>query len=177
MSEQKILLNSSTRKAICRVEKDSASLIVHRDAGSMHTSYTDNLSKLSAVFTFDGELFTSKIYERAFRVSLKDLLRQRRDRPSMPTRVDEIDAAPRAHSKARTLEIEILLLSSIFEIRKTDHTADGGTTGAMPASKSTLLKQMRILYGNGISEKERESWKWIVFDNVYWFFCRQLDLI
>lgn len=110
--QKKILLKASTRKAIQRVEKDSASLIVHRDSGSVRTSYTDNMSKLSAVFAFDMELFTSKIYERAFRASFKDFLRQRRERPAQPTDLQESRASldPRLMPQAK-----IILLGEIFQ--------------------------------------------------------------
>lgn len=37
---------------------------------------TDNLSKLSAVFDFDQALFSSNVYQRAFRGSIKQILRQ-----------------------------------------------------------------------------------------------------
>lgn len=60
------------------IRKDSASLIVHSDRSSLLTSYTDNLSKLSVRFDFDGELFSSKVYESVFRGPVKRSLRFRR---------------------------------------------------------------------------------------------------
>lgn len=47
------------------MEKDSESLIVLYDANSRLSHRTDTLSKLSMVFQFDGELFRSRVYERA----------------------------------------------------------------------------------------------------------------
>ncbi|PVH95215.1 hypothetical protein DM02DRAFT_571625, partial [Periconia macrospinosa] len=60
--QQKLLEAPKMRKTIDSVQKDTASLIVNRDASSLHTTQTDNLSKLSMMFAFDGELFGSKVY-------------------------------------------------------------------------------------------------------------------
>jgi hypothetical protein len=71
-----LLVKSKARKTFKRAEADSASLIVHRDNTSLITKWTDNLSKISAIFEFDQEILSSPAYERALRVSWKDALRQ-----------------------------------------------------------------------------------------------------
>ena len=77
MSEQRQLLEKpKSRKSIERVKADSASLLVHRDSASFISRWTDNMSKLSHVFNFDTVLLSSRVYERIFRNSLKQSVRQ-----------------------------------------------------------------------------------------------------
>ena len=79
LSEQKRLLEkSSSRKTFQKTKIDSASLIVLRDDSSFITRLTDNFSKLSLVFDFDPQLFSSTVYQRHVRGTLKEhILRQR----------------------------------------------------------------------------------------------------
>jgi hypothetical protein len=70
---------------------DSASLFVHRDSASLISQWTDNLSKLSAVFSFDRELFVSKVYERAIRGSVKKALRRQQGDTQARMRSQAID--------------------------------------------------------------------------------------
>ena len=94
----KVLTKSSTRKAIESIRKDSESLIVHRDRDSLLTRYTDNLSKLSMVFGFDGDLFASKVYQSVIRNRLKNTIRSRppapMEEPLQPLKVSHSDEQP-----------------------------------------------------------------------------------
>jgi hypothetical protein len=65
------LEQKSTRAVFRKVETDSASLIVLRDASSSRSVVSDTLSKLSWVFGFDKELRSSKVYDRAWRNNLR----------------------------------------------------------------------------------------------------------
>jgi guanine nucleotide-binding protein subunit alpha len=38
--------------------------------------------------------------------------------------------------------------------------------GAGDSGKSTVLKQMRLLYAHGFSRSEREEWRAIIFNNA-----------
>ncbi|KAF2797465.1 hypothetical protein K505DRAFT_358428 [Melanomma pulvis-pyrius CBS 109.77] len=50
----------------------------------MKSQFSDNLSKLSKVFVFDTTVFSSRIYQRVFRGSLKESLRRKQDtRPTL----------------------------------------------------------------------------------------------
>jgi hypothetical protein len=69
--QKQFLEKPKTRTALRRVEKETVSLIVHRDEASLRSTYTDNLSRLSMIFDFDNELFLSNVCERAFRSALK----------------------------------------------------------------------------------------------------------
>ena len=80
--QQQVLTKPSTRKALENVRKDSESLIAHRDKDSLLTRYTDNLSKLSRVFSFDGVLFGSKVYQSVIRDRLKLSIRSESSQPS-----------------------------------------------------------------------------------------------
>ena len=63
-----------TRKVLKRAQADSISLYVQRDTSSISSKWTDNLSKISRVF--DSNVFSTKVYERVFRGSVKDALKQ-----------------------------------------------------------------------------------------------------
>jgi hypothetical protein len=77
MAEQKLLLEKPrTRRILRNAKADSASLFVHRDTTSRMSRLTDNLSKMSVVFDFDPVVFSSNVYHRVFRGSLKNSLRQ-----------------------------------------------------------------------------------------------------
>lgn len=38
--------------------------------------------------------------------------------------------------------------------------------GAGESGKSTILKQMRLIYATGFSKQEREEWRAIIFSNI-----------
>lgn len=123
--EQRALLEkSSSRKILNRVEKDSASLIAHRDTASLVSRCTDNLSKLSLVFGFDGELFLTKVYDRAHRASVKATLRrQQYDTTSVKNRIsykknEEIEKTIRADRKTQGREVKILLLGTSRAVQR-----------------------------------------------------------
>jgi hypothetical protein len=76
MAEQKQLLEKSkTRSILLSARADSASLFVHLDATSFRSRLTDSLSKMSKVFDFDSAVFSTGVYHRVFRGSLKYRLR------------------------------------------------------------------------------------------------------
>ncbi|KAH0551029.1 hypothetical protein GP486_007614 [Trichoglossum hirsutum] len=60
----------------------------------------------------------------------------------------EIDRMIRADERKRAKEIKLLLL------------------GAGESGKSTILKQMRLLYASGFSKNEREDYRCIIFSNI-----------
>jgi hypothetical protein len=76
-AQQRYLETSKNRKVLHRAKADSVSLYVHRDSASLTSKMTDNLSKISRVFEFDSDVFSTGVYERAFRGSVKDLLKRR----------------------------------------------------------------------------------------------------
>ena len=39
-------------------------------------------------------------------------------------------------------------------------------TGAGESGKSTVLKQMRLIYAQGFSRPEKEEWRAIIFNNI-----------
>src|SRR3954470_8380791 len=39
-------------------------------------------------------------------------------------------------------------------------------TGAGESGKSTVLKQMRLIYAQGFSKSEKEEWRAIIFNNI-----------
>ena len=75
--QQRVLGTNKTRKVLDRAKADSISLYVHRGSASLTSKMTDNMSKISRVFEFDSNIFSTGVYERAFRGSVRDLLRRR----------------------------------------------------------------------------------------------------
>ena len=76
LTEQKALLEQRpVRKALLKMQSDSASLIVHRDGDSRITSRTmaSMVSRLSEMFDFDTELFSTTIY----RTWMKGVVKER----------------------------------------------------------------------------------------------------
>jgi hypothetical protein len=86
LSEQnRQLVTTKARKVLKRAQADSVSLFVQRDTASFTSKMTDNLSKISRVFEFDRDVFSTSVYERAFRGSVKQALKQPRDlNPPVP---------------------------------------------------------------------------------------------
>ena len=115
ISEQKGLLEqSSTRKVLRQIEIDSASLFVNRDTASFISNWTDNLSKLSATFSFDRELFVSKVYERALRGSVKEALRQQQSDTEAIRRSRAIDRDITRDRKKMIYDVRGLLLGDDY---------------------------------------------------------------
>jgi hypothetical protein len=75
LEQKRLLEKRSTRAAFRKVERQSASLIVHRGSSSYRSGLTDTLSKLSWIFGFDDELRNSQVYDRAWRSSVRTGLR------------------------------------------------------------------------------------------------------
>lgn len=93
MSDQKRLLERPRTRRILRSAKaDSESLFVHQDTGSFKSRLTDNLSKMSVVFDFDPAVFSSGVYHRVFRGSLKYSLRQQRRQPYTRTQSHDVES-------------------------------------------------------------------------------------
>jgi hypothetical protein len=106
LGEQKCLLEKSkTRKVIGRMQMNSSSLYVNRDSASITSRVTDNLSKLSVVFDFDSEIFSSRIYQQVLRASAKNDLRQQQKRGTHPDNHEPREERPRGKG-----EIKIILL-------------------------------------------------------------------
>jgi hypothetical protein len=103
MAEQKRLLEKpKTRRVLQRAKADSASLFVHRDTASFMSRVTDNLSKMSLVFDFDPALFSSGVYHRVFRGSLKYRLRQQQHQHALD-RLSELHPQHEQHDSAHEM--------------------------------------------------------------------------
>jgi hypothetical protein len=84
MTEQKQLLEKpKTRSILLSAQADSASLFVHQDATSFRSRLTDSLSKMSNIFDFDSAVFSTSVYHRVFRGSLKYRLRQQQQQQQL----------------------------------------------------------------------------------------------
>src|ERR1700761_8717790 len=101
---------------------------------------TDQLSKLSLVFTFDKELFISKVYERTLRGSLKRSLRIESEHRNSMKRSQEIDRELKEDSRQLSRVCTVLVLGS----------ADSG--------KDDIIRQMKI-HQVGYSEEEKRMYR------------------
>ncbi|KAK1831520.1 hypothetical protein QBC39DRAFT_258822 [Podospora conica] len=120
LTEQKALLEQRpVRKALLKIQSDSASLIVHRDGDSRITSRTvaSMVSRLSEMFDFDTELFSTAIY----RTWMKGVVKERHGHSHSHSRAkSEAPKRPshggqRPHHKSPT-RYEHLRLSSYIDI-------------------------------------------------------------
>ncbi|KAG8525553.1 uncharacterized protein KY384_009197 [Bacidia gigantensis] len=155
LSEQQSLLEkSSTRKLFGQTENDSASLIVHRDSLSFSSPFSDNLSKLSRIFPFDRELFTSKVYEQVFRGSLKATLRRHRTDSMLVEareRSEAIDRHLKRDEETSRREEKVLLIGTtacatqvvLQKMRAFHHLHHGEATPySLPALPSKAADQL-----------------------------------
>lgn len=86
----------------------------------------------------------------------------------------ELDRNIRQDEKRMAKEVKLLLLGKISE-RVGEQAAAGrwmsqwltaSFTGAGESGKSTVLKQMKLIYTQGFSKNEKMEWKPVVFNNV-----------
>ena len=131
---------------------DTASLVVHRDTDSFITQISDNLSKLSAVFTFDRELFVSKVYERALRGSVKESLKIQQGHLDFVK-----ESLKRSKAIDRELESDRLRLKTEYKVL---------LLGSSSSGKERMVKEMKILHQNGYTTEELISYRLAVYKNV-----------
>ena len=147
------------------MELDTASLFVHRDTDSFITRMTDNLSKLSVVFTFDRELFISKVYERAFRGSVKESLKllQKDDAKAMK-RSQATDRRPEGSVKESFMlcreDIDALKKSQALDRqieedwRQLRRECKVLVLGSEDSGKDRIIKKMKIIQNGYFGELE-----------------------
>lgn len=128
-SEQKDLLEAEqSREVFKKVKDDSSSLVVIRDSASLlsaSTNTTENSSKLSMRFMFDGELLQSKVYQGTIRSLLRramhgatatgsitlqsNLYKSPEERKEMKTRSRHIDRILHRDKLIENREFQILV--------------------------------------------------------------------
>lgn len=92
------------------------------------------------------------------------------------TRSRELDKILKADEKRMAKEVKLLLLGMLPRTRAptNKHACDAGldrtnwqfATGAGESGKSTVLKQMKLIYATGFSKTEKLEWKPVVFNNI-----------
>ncbi|KAK0735955.1 hypothetical protein B0T21DRAFT_365983 [Apiosordaria backusii] len=149
LSEQRQLLEApTTRTAIAAMEKDSASLIVHEDRTSICTVETDTLSRLSAIFPFDNQLLTTKVYGRAWRTTLLDHVHRRTRR----TASDATTVVPAKTFMTVPIHLDQNRRNSTSNIPITPSSPSKSKvkillSGTGGSGKTTLLRQAQIVWG------------------------------
>jgi guanine nucleotide-binding protein subunit alpha len=92
-----------------------------------------------------------------------------RKEESGTARSRELDKIIRSDEKRLSREVKLLLLgmSALPLATAIDTTiADSFPTGAGESGKSTVLRQMKLIYAQGFSKNEKLEWKPIIFNNI-----------
>ncbi|KAF2105557.1 hypothetical protein BDV96DRAFT_560251 [Lophiotrema nucula] len=76
-AQSRVLVMPASRKKLDALKQYSASLVVLRDEESFISRSTENSSKLSMIFEFDGELFSSRVYRNPIIFSLRNRRKRR----------------------------------------------------------------------------------------------------
>jgi len=155
---------------IQKVKDDTSSLYVQRGSVSLHskaTRYTDTLSKISRSFEFDRELFTSKVYEKALKLSLKntvDALR-RQAGPTLTMR--------NVSTSARSPEME--------KSQSLDRKLEKEFTRREPACRAVILgdsdhaqaflNETKLRHGNGFTNEELREYEFVIRTNIWNIMC------
>uniref|UniRef100_A0A0D2XXT8 GNA-3 g protein alpha subunit GNA-3 n=1 Tax=Fusarium oxysporum (strain Fo5176) TaxID=660025 RepID=A0A0D2XXT8_FUSOF len=87
--QNRILQQPKIIQALQDMDRDTASLIVHRDSDSIVTATSVNSSRWSVQFAFDRELFITKVYEKWIR-KLATTRRTNSHRPEDSTQQDHL---------------------------------------------------------------------------------------
>ena len=153
------------------MEIDTASLFVHRDTDSFITRMTYDSSKLSIIFGFDTQLFISKVYERAFRSSMKKSLRVRNvDHTAM-----KISRPFRAHgtehprvqvddeAAKNSQEIDLRLQR---DMRRLIRECKVLALGTAKSGKGEIIRNMKILE-SGESDKDLLMFRREIRQNLF----------
>jgi G-protein alpha subunit len=122
------------------MEADTASLFVHRDNDSFINQMTDNLSKMSIVFTFDWELFISKVYERVLRNSVKESLKLQKEDANVMKRSHAINQPPEGSIKG-----SLKLQKEDAKVMKRPHAIDQPPEGSIKGSLKLQREDTKVM--------------------------------
>lgn len=96
----------------------------------------------------------------------------------------EIDRLIRQDEKKMAREVKLLLLGKYTQsahhtvkchLESSQCSSHTRYAGAGESGKSTVLKQMRLIYAQGFSKSEKEEWRAIIFNNILSAFKVILD--
>ena len=162
-----MLEKKSTRKAFERVGSDTASLCVHRDAASILSHYTDKLSKLSVVFSFDDQLLISRVYAKVVRGSLKEAIRKKnRSDEDEFVQLESIDqdwSITELENRKRSQRIDSRLRKDARQFLRQVNVL---LIGSASSGKDEVLNRMKIYNQGAITPEEQQSYRLCVYQNV-----------
>ncbi|KAH8655289.1 G-protein alpha subunit-domain-containing protein [Xylariales sp. PMI_506] len=161
--QQELLVRPENRRIFRKIENDTESLLVHRDIDSMMTSYTAtsiSSSKRSVHFSFDAELFVSRIYQRWIRGPVrKSLHEQQLDTPYIP-RSSRSSWENESEQRKRSQMIDRIIAEDSKRLGRECKALLVGSE-----SKDEIVKRMRI-YTGGHSPEQLQYYRPIIFANV-----------
>ena len=188
-----MLEKTSSRRALKRIQDDSASLHLLRDAASFSSQCNDSLSKLSVTFAFDRQLLGTKVYDRVFRKTLKRVIHEQQTTTNH--RRDITTTLYRSKKLSKRNEIKVLLfgdreaehalltemLKTLKQVSKEQHDHEHciikiGTMRLFARIFNTLsvpsieIEPEAIEFGKGLCQKISEH------DLRFWFDNGILDL-
>jgi guanine nucleotide-binding protein G(i) subunit alpha len=148
---------------------DTSSLYVQLGSASIHSGRsrcTDTLSKISRCFEFDRELFSSKVYEKVLRNSLKDTVDALRRQASPGLRT--------GHTKKTTDSGEDA--SETVRLQSIDRKLESKRSQEARAKRIVLLgdydcaqafvNETKILHPDGFTTEELQNYKSMIRDNI-----------
>lgn len=78
----------------------------------------------------------------------------------------EIEKVIRRDKRQQSKNVKILLLGAYNFLIQISAAYFSGITGAGESGKSTILKQMRLIYTEGFSQQERKEVRQVIFANL-----------
>ncbi|KAH8684484.1 G-protein alpha subunit-domain-containing protein [Tricladium varicosporioides] len=162
--QKTILERPASRKIFRQVRDDSSSLYAQRDSSSLHSAWSgtlSNMSKISQIFHFDRDLFVTKVYERAMRQSMKDVVKTlgpQQPQVLSPQRRSALMTKEMFHSRRidRTLEAESKRLRKVSTVLVLGD----------PSSSQKIVQAMKVMNQTDCSDEERRIRKPAIRKNL-----------
>lgn len=123
-----------------RAQLNSSSLYVNRDSASLVSRITDNLSKISVIFDFDPDIFSSRVYQQVLRASVKSDLKRLQRKRTHHNELETFEGSARGQPK-----FNIVLL--------------GGRRSGKPQFLATLM-------GNNYTDEELKHQRFLIRKNM-----------
>ena len=117
--QQEILGNPNLRKRISTMQKDTTSLLSMVDSASYLSRRSEGSSKLSMLFDFDDDLFTSRPYKALIRKTVKLSIRTQKQSDDSESSQALIRPTRRSSSLNSTRSIDAYRQTAREQIRPT----------------------------------------------------------
>ncbi|KAE9378294.1 hypothetical protein N431DRAFT_541800 [Stipitochalara longipes BDJ] len=172
-SESKVKLalrNDTVEKLQKMVDRQTNALTTLLTACNFGASwYTDTLSKISRSFEFDRELFSSRVYEKVLRHSLKDTVDALRRQASPALRMGYLrasTASPEDRLETSNLQSIHRELEKQSKRRRIMGAYRVVVLGDVVCARA-FLNETKILHGNGFTTEELQEYKSVIREKIW----------